>query len=65
MQLRVEDDGSGLEDGRAEQALVRGQRLDETVSCVERIKRLSGGGEILRSLQPLRQSANLRGKFGE
>lgn len=65
MRLRVEDDGHGLEDWRAEQALVHGQRLDETVSCVERIKRLSGGGEIPRSLQPLRQSANLRGKFGE
>lgn len=32
MQLRVEDDGPGLEDWRAEQALVRGQRLDETGS---------------------------------
>jgi signal transduction histidine kinase len=29
-QLMVEDDGPGLEDWRAEQALVRGQRLDET-----------------------------------
>ncbi|HKQ10670.1 MAG TPA: HAMP domain-containing sensor histidine kinase [Rhizomicrobium sp.] len=32
LQLRVEDDGPGLEDWRAEQALVRGQRLDETGS---------------------------------
>jgi signal transduction histidine kinase len=30
--LTVEDDGPGLEDWRAEQALVRGQRLDETGS---------------------------------
>jgi signal transduction histidine kinase len=32
VQLSVEDDGPGLEDWRAEQALVRGQRLDETGS---------------------------------
>jgi len=32
VRLSVEDDGPGLEDWRAEQALVRGQRLDETGS---------------------------------